>query len=122
MTAKQSLTYFSVDYRSPPSGLGQIIFPGSKGPLDMILVTFKGLGDVANPFYKATQHFPAALADEASREWLQEIFEGYQVTHVYDPEMDYQMGMSQHLGQHYYPASIWSDITWNGKPKDSLFV
>jgi len=34
MTVKQSLTYFAVDYRSPPSGLGQIIFPDSKGPFE----------------------------------------------------------------------------------------
>lgn len=113
MTAKQSLTYLSVDYRSPPSGLGQIIFPDSNGPLDMILVTFKGLGDIANPFYKATQHFSSELADKDSRGWLQKIFDGYGVTHVYDTEMDYQMGMSQHLGQHYYPVSIWLHIRYD---------
>ena len=116
------MIYFSIDYRSPPSGLGQIIFPDSKGPLDMVLVTFKGLGDIADPFYKATHHFPSECAEEASRQWLQKIFEGYGVTHVYDPEMNYQMGMSQHLGQHYYPVSIWSDIIYNGKPKGDLFA
>ena len=112
------MTHFSVDYRSPPSGLGQIIFPDSKGPLDMVLVTFKDVGDIANPFYKATQHFPSEFEDEASRQWLQKIFEGYNVTHVYDTEMDYQLGMSQHLGEHYYPVSIWTDIVANGRPRD----
>jgi len=48
----KTLTYFSVDYRSPPSGLGQIVFPGTKDPGEMVLVTCKGCGDIANPFYK----------------------------------------------------------------------
>jgi len=121
MTNTKSLTYFSVDYRSPPSGLGQIVFPGSEKPGDMVLVTFKDCGDFANPFYKATQHFPTEMADEASRQWLEKIFEGYGVTHVYDPEMDYQLGMSQHLGSHYYPVVIWLNIRYDGKPKDGLF-
>lgn len=101
------MTYFSIDYRSPPSGLGQIIFPDSKGPLDMVLVTFKGLGDIANPFYKATHYFPFECAEEGSRQWLQNIFEGYNVTHVYDPEMNYDGDKPSDLGNSQYSTEYW---------------
>lgn len=113
MSNRDTLTYFSIDYRSPPSGLGQIVFPGgSNKPSDLVLVTYKGNGDVANPFYKVTQHFPKDLFEEGGREWLAEKLLGYGVTHVYDTELGDQWGMSQHLGEHYYPIAIWFNRTF----------
>ena len=122
----KTLTYFSVDYRSPPSGIGQIIRPGVVEAREIILLTSKGNGDFANPFYKATHHFPHQMYEDPSidkdaYEWMSDLFKGYGVTHVYDAELNYQWGMSQHLGVNYYPVSIWLDIVYNGKPKDSLF-
>ena len=116
------MKYFSIDYRSPPSGMGQIIdtrqprMIGDK--YNFILVDY-GTDDFNDPYYIETKYFHTAAG------WrepiINEIIQYLQdqgVSHVYDTELDYQMGMSEHLGEHYYPVSIWADIVTNGKPQD----
>ena len=96
-------TYFSVDYRSPPSGLGQIIrtsepekITDSEGTevWNYTLVTYSGCGNAEDKAYVRTQYFESQEAE----------FEGWAgpvagdiinflrsegVTHVYDSELSY---------------------------------
>ena len=116
------MKYFSIDYRSPPSGMGQIIdtrqprMIGDK--YNFILVDY-GTDDFNDPYYIETKYFHTAAGwgEPIINEIIQYLQE-QGVSHVYDAELDYQMGMSQHLGEHYYPVSIWKDIVTNGKPQD----
>ena len=60
-----SSTYFSIDYRSPPSGLGQIVKPGEPetvdGKYNMILVNTVSVENrqfaQPSPFYVETRTF-----------------------------------------------------------------
>ena len=48
---------FSIDYRSPPSGLGQIFDPTQSNESEnMILVSYDGNGDPNNPHYGGQIH------------------------------------------------------------------
>ena len=48
---------FSIDYRSPPSGLGQIFDPTRPDtPENMILVSYDGNGNPNNPQYGGQIH------------------------------------------------------------------
>ena len=48
---------FSIDYRSPPSGLGQIFDPTRPDtPENMILVSYDGNGNPNNPHYGGQIH------------------------------------------------------------------
>ena len=112
------MKYFSIDYRSPPSGMGQILdteqprMIGDK--YNMILVDY-GCDDHEDPHYVQTKYFHSEHA--AQEGWagpiINEIIQYLRdqgVSHVYDSELGYQMGMSQHLGFHYYPIDIWANI------------
>ena len=82
------MTYFSVDYRSPPSGLGQIVTPGSD---DLILITYPGCGLENDPKYHHTIHL--THPDIKKTGWigpviplLHQILKSHGVTEVYDSE------------------------------------
>jgi hypothetical protein len=85
------MTYFSVDYRSPPSGLGQIVTPGSD---DMILVTYPGCGLENDPAYHHTIHLTHPDIEKTG--WigpiiplLHQILSSLRVAEVYDVEEGY---------------------------------
>jgi len=79
---------FSIDYRSPPSGLGQIITPDSD---DIILISFSGCGMKDDPSYSHTIYLDHPEVEETG--WigpviplLHQILKSHGVTEVYDSE------------------------------------
>ena len=94
-----SSTYFSIDYRSPPSGLGQIIKPGEPemvdGKYNMILVSYSGCGIPDDPNYVQTFHIESDYVDQhgcfglSDLEALYDYLEAQGVETVYDSEMSY---------------------------------
>lgn len=96
-------TYFSVDYRSPPSGLGQIIrtsepkkITDSEGTevWNYTLVTYSGCGERKDEAYARTQYFHSQEVEEEG--WIGPIIDDIVkflrnegVTHVYDSELSY---------------------------------
>ena len=101
---------FSIDYRSPPSGLGTITDTNSD---DTILITYSGCGLVNDPNYTHTIHF----SDPAIQEdgwWgpiiplLHQILKSHGVTEVYDPEE----GFNQYgpVGRLHFKLQDWIDI------------
>ena len=94
-----SSTYFSIDYRSPPSGLGQIIKPGEPemvdGKYNMILVSYSGCGIPDDPNYVKTFHIESDYVDQhgcfglQDLETLYDYLEAQGVEYVHDCEMSY---------------------------------
>ena len=91
------MKYFSIDYRSPPSGMGQILdteqprMIGDK--YNMILVDY-GCDDHEDPHYVQTKYFHSEQA--AQEGWagpiMTDIFQflkDQKVTHVQDGELSY---------------------------------
>ena len=92
------MRYFSIDYRSPPSGMGQIIDTTKPEKIgdryNHILITYSGCGPAYDPTYNLTKHFTSQEAEEEG--WagpvLEEIIQflrDQKVTHVYDSELSY---------------------------------
>jgi len=90
--------YFSIDYRSLPSGIGHINFPND----DTILVTDEGYGpkdmseatqQIKEEFLpKSVSHIPFDTSEhyEVGQAALSTILERYDVEYVYDTEMGYE--------------------------------
>ena len=92
------MRYFSIDYRSPPSGMGQIIDTQKPEKIgdrwNYILITYSGCGPAYDPTYNLTKHFTSKEAEQEG--WagpvLEEIIRflrAQKVTHVYDSELSY---------------------------------
>jgi hypothetical protein len=92
------MRYFSIDYRSPPSGMGQIIDTTKPEKIgdryNYILITYSGCGSENDPTYNLTKHFPSKQAEEEG--WagpimtdIIQFLRDQQVTHVYDSELSY---------------------------------
>lgn len=92
--------YFSVDYRSPPSGFGQIVRPGQKSAKQMTLIAFKGCGQRDDPAYKETYYIDTEDCRQITIQTYY-ILKEHGVEEVYDTEL-------------YYEVSHWS---FNGKFK-----
>jgi len=93
------MRYFSIDYRSPPSGMGQIIDTTKPEKIgdryNYILITYSGCGPAYDPAYNMTKHFPSQEAEEEG--WAGPVLEDIiqflrdqKVTHVYDSELVYE--------------------------------
>jgi len=93
------MRYFSIDYRSPPSGMGQIIDTTKPEKIgdryNHILITYSGCGPAYDPIYNMTKHFPSQEAEEEG--WAGPVLEDIiqflrdqKVTHVYDSELSYE--------------------------------
>ncbi len=90
--------YFSIDYRSLPSGIGHIVFPND----DIILVTDEGYGpkdmseatqQIKEEFLpKSVSHIPFDTSEhyEVGQAALSAILERYDVEYVDDTEMGYE--------------------------------
>ena len=111
------MKYFSIDYRSPPSGLGQIIDTTKPEKIgdrwNYILITYSGYGPAYNPSYILTKHFISQEAEEQG--WagpiLPQVFQflrDHGVTHVYDSELEYEMEGADENG--YFTLDRWIEI------------
>ena len=116
------MIYFSIDYRSPPSGMGQII--DTRKPEKVIdrlgnevynftLVTYSGCGSENDPSYILTAHFSSREAEEQG--WAGPIMEDIitflrreGVTHVYDGELSYEEDGSDEDG--FFTLDRWAEI------------
>ena len=111
------MTYFSIDYRSPPSGVGQIVFPKQTWASSMILVTAGDDNPEPNPYYKETKYFPHNLWEvetrEKARNFFEELFAKYNVEYVYDAEMNYDGDAPSDLGHSNYSTNLWLDNIFN---------
>ena len=91
------MIYFSIDYRSPPSGMGQIIDttqPEKIGDQYNYILIDYGSDPHEDPSYVMTKYF---YSEQAAQEgWagpiMTDIFQflrDQKVTHVYDSELSY---------------------------------
>ena len=114
------MRYFSIDYRSPPSGMGQIIDTTKPEMIgdqyNYILVTYSGCGPEQDDNYVLTAHFSSQEADKQG--WagpvLEEIIRflrAQKVTHVYDGELSYHHeGGDQEDFQGLFTLDRWEEI------------
>ena len=121
------MIYFSIDYRSPPSGMGQII--DTRKPEKVIdrlgnevynytLVTYSGSGSENDPSYILTAHFRSREADEQG--WAGPIMEDIitflrreGVTHAHDGELSYEEEGADDDG--YFTLDRWAEIMMSYK-------
>ena len=110
------MIYFSIDYRSPPSGMGQIVDTEQPKKIgdkyNMILVDY-GCDDHEDPHYVQTKYFHSERA--AQEGWagpvmpqIIQYLRGQGVTHVYDGELKYEFGGADENG--YFPIDRWAEI------------
>ena len=93
------MRYFSIDYRSPPSGMGQIIDTTKPEKIgdryNYILITYSGCGLKNDPSYNLTKHFPSQEAEQEGwagpvMEEIIQFLRDQHVTHVQDGELAYE--------------------------------
>jgi len=78
---------FSIDYRSPPSGLGQIFDPTRPDtPENMILVSYDGNGNPSNPHYGGQIHLKNIWEHPESIDLLHQFLIDNEVCVVRDSE------------------------------------
>ena len=110
------MIYFSIDYRSPPSGMGQIINTSQPEQIgdkwNYILVDY-GTDDCDMSSYIETKFFHSELAEQEG--WagpvMPEIIQYLRdqgVTHVYDGELKYDYSGADDKG--YFTIDRWADI------------
>ena len=78
--------YFSVDYRSLPSGFGQIFRSEQDSASQMTLISFKGFGLSNDPAYGKTIYIDTDDWSEVMRQTYQTL-KRFGVTEVYDSEL-----------------------------------
>ena len=116
------MKYFSIDYRSPPSGMGQIIEDTAPETVidrlgnevwNYTLVTYSGSGSENDPSYIKTAHFASQEADQQG--WagpiLPQLFQFLRdqgVTQVYDSELSYEEEGADDFG--YFTLDRWIEI------------
>jgi hypothetical protein len=110
------MIYFSIDYRSPPSGMGQIIDttkPEMIGEQYNFILIDYGSDPHEDPSYVMTKYF---YSEQAAQEgWagpiMTDIFQYLRdqgVTHVYDGELSYEEEGADDDG--YFPLDRWIEI------------
>ena len=78
---------FSIDYRSPPSGLGQIVISSLPKTADnMILISYDGNGCPDNPHYGGQIHLKDIYENPTEIDILRQFLIDNQVESVYDSE------------------------------------
>ena len=116
------MKYFSIDYRSPPSGMGQVIdttqpetiIDGNGNEVyNYSLVTYSGNGSENDPSYISTVHFNSQEAYDQG--WvgpvLPQIIQYLRdqgVTHVHDGELSYEYPGADSEG--FFPLTAWNTI------------
>ena len=110
------MRYFSIDYRSPPSGMGQIIDttkPEKVGDQYNYILIDYGSDPHKDISYVMTKYF---YSEQAAQEgWagpiMTDIFQYLReqgVTHVYDGELSYEEEGADDDG--YFPLDRWIEI------------
>ncbi len=114
------MKYFSIDYRSPPSGMGQIIDTRKPKKIgdryNYILITYSGCGPAYDPNYNLTKHFPSQEAEQEG--WAGPIMNdiidylrSQGVTHVHDGELAYEYeGGNQEDFHGLFTLDRWAEI------------
>lgn len=119
MPSNTPQNYFSVDYRSPPSGMGQIIDASQPEKIgdkwNMVLVDY-GANPRQDPFYVQTQYFKSQAAEDEG--WAGPVIEEIVaflkekgVTHVQDNEMAYEYPGADERG--FFTLERWADVYLN---------
>ncbi len=81
---------FSIDYRSPPSGMGQIFDPTQPNtPENMILVSYDGNGSPNHPQYGGQIHLKDIWENPEQIEILHQFLITNEVHIVRDTELGY---------------------------------
>ena len=108
--------YFSIDYRSPPSGMGQVIDNSQPQKIgdkwNMTLVDY-GDNPQDDPVYTQTKYF---ISQKAAQEgWVGPVIgeiiqflKDQGVTHVYDGELSYDFEGADKQG--YFTLERWAEI------------
>ena len=103
---------FSIDYRSPPSGLGAIIDPDSDE--NGIIITYSGCGLEEDPNYTHTINFYDPAIEEDG--WwgpiiplLHQNLKSHGVTEVYDSEEGFNHP-DKCDSRHHFKLQDWIDI------------
>ena len=110
------MRYFSIDYRSPPSGMGQIIDttkPRMIGEQYNFILIEYGCDPHKDPSYVVTKYF---YSEQAAQEgWAGPIFpqifqylRDQEVTHVYDSELSYNVEGADEFGR--FTLDRWIEI------------
>ena len=110
------MKYFSIDYRSPPSGMGQIIDttkPRMIGEQYNFILIDYGSDPHKDPSYVVTKYF---YSEQAAQEgWAGPVMEDIiqflrdqKVTHVYDGELSYDHDGADEDG--YFTLERWIEI------------
>ena len=111
------MKYFSLDYRSPPSGMGQIVDTEQPKKIgdkyNMILVDY-GDSTQEDPHYVETKCF---FSERAAQEgWagpvmpqIIQYLRDQGVTHVYDAELSYDYSPTETPGG-YFTLERWAEI------------
>ena len=115
------MKYFSIDYRSPPSGMGQIIDttqpertqrPNGQECWNYILIDYGTSASFHwDSSYLGTKYFETPDG-HLTLEVFQQIFQfllDSKVTHVYDGELSYDYDGADEDG--FFTLQRWSDIT-----------
>ena len=106
------MKYFSIDYRSPPSGLGQIIDPSQPKKIgdkyNYTLISFDGCGGPDNPYYTETIYIDEDPFETGDLSKVFETLRSRGVVYVYDSELGYD---SPELcdENHHFPLEAWID-------------
>jgi len=113
----QPTIYFSIDYRSFPSGMGQIIDTSQPKMIgdkyNMTLVDY-GTNPQEDPTYTQTKYFHSDQARLVGSSVIKEIIQYLReqgVTHVQDGEMAYEYPGADKQG--YFTLERWSDVYLN---------
>ena len=110
------MKYFSIDYRSPPSGMGQIIDttqPEMIGEQYNYILIDYGSNPHEDPSYVMTKYFYSEQAeyDGWSGPVMEEIIQflrDQEVTHVYDSELSYEEDGADDEG--FFTLERWIEI------------
>lgn len=119
MPSNTPQNFFSVDYRSPPSGMGQIIDTSQPEKIgdkwNMVLVDY-GANPQQDPFYVQTKYFTSQKAEDEG--WAGPVIEEIiaflresGVTHVQDSEMAYEYPGADERG--FFTLERWADVYLN---------
>lgn len=110
------MKYFSLDYRSPPSGMGQIVDteqPEIIGGINNMILVDYGDTPQEDPTYTQTKYFQSKKAEQEG--WagpiMPEIIQYLRdqgVTHVYDGELSYDYEGADENG--HFPIDRWAEI------------
>jgi hypothetical protein len=105
---------FSVDYRSPPSGLGHVINSKSANPYDHILITYPGCGEPNSPNHSHTVYIDDPEVEDQgwigpAIPFIHQLLKSLGVEKVYDSELGFDHPHDCD-SEHYFKLEDWIKI------------